>query len=169
MSYSDFDKHRSLVISLLFLAGVLVLTAMPMAAADQVPFKMTLNLMTTSIAPNPDACGTGSLVNIVGNGNATELGRFTDTQHHCIYPDSLVFDNGHFVFTAANGDLLVGSYHGFLTPTGNPTVFDVHGQWVVTGGTGRFANATGSGVASGSLNAETGLVNLKLDGTISHP
>src|SRR5205823_7288263 len=85
------------------------------------------------------------LVTIVGSGNATELGRFTDAQHHCIYANSLIFDKGQFVFTAADGDLLVGSYYGDLVPADNTGVlFEVQGHWVISGGTGRFANATGS-------------------------
>ena len=97
-------------------------------------------------------------------------GRFTDAQHHCIYANSLIFDKGQFVFTAADGDLLVGSYYGDLVPADNTGVlFEVQGHWVISGGTGRFANATGSGLASGPLNSSTGLVNLELVGTISRP
>src|SRR5438270_10167822 len=115
MNNWNFKKRQNLKV---ILAAASVFLAIPIMAADQVPFKMTLNLVTTSIAPNPDTCGSGLLVKIVGSGNATELGRFTDTQQHCIYPpDSPVFDKGQFVFTAANGDLLVGGYSGFLVPT----------------------------------------------------
>jgi hypothetical protein len=58
------------------------------------------------------------------------------------------FYDGEFVWTAANGDKLWGTYAGHMPP--NPAGYlDIQGYWFITGGTGRFEHATGEGPASG--------------------
>ena len=61
--------------------------------------------------------------------------------------------NGSTTIVAANGDRLLLSHSMTFTatPPSHPTTADSHLDWVVTGGTGRFAGATGSGQAHWSV------------------
>jgi hypothetical protein len=72
-------------------------------------------------------------------GNATHLGRFTVTADWTISPAGGI---GTSTWTAANGD----EFHTTFTRTGAPapptiTFTEIH---TITGGTGRFANASGA-------------------------
>ena len=65
-----------------------------------------------------------------------------DVQAFPIPDDVVGFAHGTFLWTHANGDTIVGTY----TAQGAPPTTDVHtADWVftITGGTGRFASATG--------------------------
>jgi hypothetical protein len=106
-------------------------------------------------------------VEIQGTGNATHLGRLTTDQSHCATPTSPAFTDGLFTLTAANGDQLLGTYSGDFVPL-DPPLFSIDGQFTFTGGTGRFAGATGGGDASGVQNLATGDATVELVGTISN-
>jgi hypothetical protein len=43
------------------------------------------------------------------------------------------------------------------------------GTWVVTGGTGRFSDATGSGTITGGANFITQMFTFEMSGTITAP
>jgi hypothetical protein len=131
----------------------------------QVPFKATFNATGTAAALPEDRCPVLT-VEIQGTGNATHLGRYTTEQSHCAAPPSLAFTDGEFTFTAANGDQIRGAYFGEFVPL-DPPLFTVDGHFTITGGTGRFAGATGDGDASGVQNLATGDVTVSLVGTIS--
>jgi len=70
------------------------------------------------------------------------------------------------VYTAANGDEL----HAASTGTSAPTATGVNFSSTITfaGGTGRFANATGSAHADGSANLAAGTSGYTLDGSIAY-
>jgi hypothetical protein len=140
----------------------------PSPAVKQVPFKGSFN-GTSTVAPGRCAVLTNA---ISGTGQITHLGRFTTAQSHCIDPtgaDPLAFTNGIFTFTAANGDTIFGTYSGDLVPTATPGLFQVDGVFTIEGGTGRFANASGGGEASGETNLAdpAGPATVILDGSIS--
>ena len=69
--------------------------------------------------------------------------------------------------TAANGDALFISRNGLsrATATGITGEFG----YIVTGGRGRFAGATGSGVGRFVIDASTNQVTTVFEGTISAP
>jgi hypothetical protein len=70
-------------------------------------------------------------------GTATHLGAYTREEHLFLNPDGTF--TGTIVFTAANGDeLWVDFAGGFVSPT------TAVGTYAFTGGTGRFADATGT-------------------------
>ena len=69
-------------------------------------------------------------------------------------------------FTAANGDKLTTAITMQLCPIA-PGIYHGAGTYVVTGGTGRFANATGSGVFDGTGNFGSGTIICALNGSIS--
>lgn len=74
------------------------------------------------------------------------------------------------VWTAANGDTITNQTTSFvLVEEVTPGVFRYEQTLVITGGTGRFANATGSATATGLINVVTGAYDGKLTGTISRP
>jgi hypothetical protein len=140
----------------------------PRAAVKRVPFKGSFN-GTSTVAPGRCAALTNA---ISGTGQITHLGHFTTAQSHCIDPtgaDPLAFTDGVFTFTAANGDTIFGTYSGRLVPTATPGLFQVDGVFTIEGGTGRFANASGGGDASGEtdLADPAGPATVILAGSIS--
>jgi len=157
---------------------VLVLGSLVTAtvSAQTTPFtaKLTFSETISAAAPGSGCVLSGQLH---GSGNSTYLGLVTATSEDCINPRDASFTAFSFssaaptgvVLVAANGDLLHLRYSGTLAPRPNaPHV--IAGAFVITGGTGRFAGATGSGSVSGSESinplAGTGQGQVVLTGTI---
>lgn len=95
-------------------------------------------------------------LSIPAEGKATHLGKSE------WYADSWVNTNqypflqtGAMTFTAANGDQLFGTFSGDGFPGENGLV-DFEGDYVITGGTGRFQGNTGSGTYYGSATGNLG-------------
>jgi hypothetical protein len=105
------------------------------------------------------------LVDGNGSGTATHLGHFIVAYDVVV---ELLTDTtfGSSVFAAANGDTLFTDIIGSGTPTENPDVHTVVEVRTITGGTGRFAGATGSFIRTFSLNLVTGVTSGSFDGTI---
>ncbi len=101
---------------------------------------------TVTIAPG----GTSS----TGTSN---LGPFTSTQSHCVSsaPPTPLSD-GQFTYTFRAGDTITGTYSGAATNSATPGVFNATENLVITGGTGRFAGATGSITSNGQLRIGPG-------------
>lgn len=73
-------------------------------------------------------------------------------------------------YTGANGDSLYQTVHDTICPTSTPNSFTLTGSFTVTGGTGRFANASGVGTVQASItftSATTGTFSGTQTGTIS--
>jgi hypothetical protein len=137
------------------------------AAGGLVPFKGTLEgVETASINPGPPPTAT---IQGVGTGHATHLGRFTYDNPHTV--DLLALHGcGTWTFTAANGDTLTASGCGDATVvSGTPptAVLSIVETGEITGGTGRFAGATGSFTVTRLL--ATGETTGSFTGTISSP
>lgn len=106
-------------------------------------------------------------VSITGPGTSTPGGSLTTELSHCTVSENpLGFTDGTFIFTYSGGDEISGTYSGALIPTATLTVFDVDGEFTITDGTGAFADATGSGSITGSLDVASGAASITLDGTI---
>jgi len=110
-------------------------------------------------------------VHVEAQGNATHLGRFTfDSQHVVNFVD--LTGAGTAELTAANGDKLMTNLTGIATPQDTPGVFFIVETLTITGGTGRFAGATGQFVVerlsfpSGPANGTT---SGSFEGTLSLP
>ena len=151
----------SLVVVVLTLFGL----AAPAVAADQVPFTATGTGEVTGVTHLP---GGLTQVDFSGSGTATHLGDYTGSatriQDH----------QGSFttiaVFIGANGtDSVFVSVGGHFERTGGSCVLTSTGTYIVTGGTGAFANATGSGTFTAEFDqcADTGFGTWT--GTISRP
>jgi len=162
---SQFKPTAGVLIPLLlaFFAAVFASTAAPAIAGDTVPFKGILSGTTISSVPL-DECHV--LSEIVNGGNATQLGRFNGTAELILNVCDLTYV-GSYVFIAANGDSISGPFTGTLTPTSIEGVFDNNELAFITGGTGRFANATGTFNLGGQIDLNTGTFSVPMQGTIS--
>jgi hypothetical protein len=92
----------------------------------------------------------------MGNSN---LGSFTASQSHCLdggppvaigAPDRPYYD-GLFTYSFASGNTLTGTYTGLLSNSGTFGQVNNVQDFLITGGTGLFANATGSFLGTGQL------------------
>jgi len=99
------------------------------------------------------------------SGHATRLGHFTGTG--AIVPTGATTFTGVFAWRAANGDLIWGSLAGVLTGAVGPGVFTYQETATILGGTGRFAGATGTQVATGTTNFITSAFDGVFDGHIT--
>jgi len=157
-------KH-SLSMKFLVLMVTLLVGSLAVTATER-PF----SLNGTGVAV-PILDGSGNVVGAepTGSGNATHLGMFTNTGKVAFTPDAsnpnILHPSGGGVYGAANGDklnfvIIVGALD--LT-TGIGT-----GDFEFTGGTGRFANATGHTSGVIQQNVITGAYELTLVGKIDY-
>src|SRR6476659_6258833 len=121
------------------------LAAAPGAAtAEEVPFKASLT-GNAHLSPTDDPVVLRN--DETGEGTATHLGKFTwadvEYANFGVIPGGVVVA-GSFTMTAANDDELSGTFItvGYFDSDGNLVI---HGRYRFTGGSGRFADATGSG------------------------
>lgn len=74
-------------------------------------------------------------------------------------------------YTGANGDSVFQTVHDTICPTSTPNAFTLTGSFTITGGTGRFVSATGSGTVHASItftSATAGTFSGTQTGTISY-
>jgi hypothetical protein len=150
--------------TILPLLTALALSGMTASASENLPFRLgdegTITFTSQSTATT------------AGTGNATHLGRImSDGSLTIVGQTSCNGDVGFLAemqdtFTAANGDEVSTAITMQLCPIA-PGIYHGVGTYVVTGGTGRFASATGSGVFDGTGNFNTGTIICALTGTIS--
>ena len=145
------------VVAVLGLAG-------PVAAGEQVPFKGVLDGDVTR-TPVDD---THVRVDIEADGVATLLGHFALEVPHLVDTTTRTAA-GYYVFTAANGDTLTAEFTGRAGPSGIPGVVRIVEEAVITGGTGRFAGATGSFTAVRLYDPVAGTTTGEFEGSISTP
>ena len=159
-------KFRSLTTGFA-LAVVAVLGASgPAAAGDLVPFHGRLVGDVTNPPLDPPVVFPHLSVLVEATGQATRLGRFTLEFPHIVdLRDSSAI--GTYTFTAANGDTLTADVVGQGTPTGTPGVFYIVEVATITGGTGRFAGATGSFTVERLSDRIAGTTVGSFEGTIS--
>jgi hypothetical protein len=101
-------------------------------------------------------------------GNATHLGRFAAAWEEEInLPTNSGIGSGQMV--AANGDSIFYDFTGQGTPTGTPNQVSVVLLATLTGGTGRFAGASGSFVVELAVDLGAGLSAGSFEGTIVVP
>jgi hypothetical protein len=159
---------RSLPLFVLW--AVVAVAALPSLAAKPAqspggPFKGSADEQAISAVPVDEDT---VFVTTVGEGQATHLGHFTFVSPHLSGLSDFSID-GTQLFTAANGDELRATLLGNLAPVVDATghvylVGDVTGT--ITGGTGRFANATGTFTLHIEFDTETFHSISTIDGTI---
>jgi hypothetical protein len=153
---------------LLAVLGLLtVVSAFPAAfASHSTPFNGSGTGTFTDTSP--------TTVLITGTGNYDHLGlttlRFPSTitgPAVCGGFTATEQDN----YTGANGDSVYLTVHDTICPTSTPGAFQLDGSFTITGGTGRFANASGSGTVSAAVtftSATSGTFTGKQTGTITY-
>ena len=130
------------------------------AMAAETPFRGSFQAVETDAVQFPALTVAG-----IGAGNATQLGKFTMTYDAVVNLVTRV-GIGSFEFVAANGDRLFVDTLGQATPTGTPNVVSIVEILTITGGTGRFAGASGTLISTRLLDQVTGNTSGSFDGTI---
>jgi hypothetical protein len=145
----------------LFLASTMF--AAPATAKKTLPFKGSLQAVETYTLNFPTLT-----VDAAGSGNATHLGRFTLNYHVTVQlsPDGSGIGSASARFVAANGDSLFADGSGQATVTDTPNVDRIVETYTITGGTGRFATASGSFRVERLVNLATGATSGMFDGNI---
>ena len=144
-------------------ALAVLLLARPVAAAEQVPFQGDLQGVVTRAGVPPIVS-----VNVSATGIATGLGQFALSIPHTVDLTTRTA-TGTYVFVAANGDTLTGTFVGHSTPTAMPNVLAIEEAVTITGGTGRFAGAEGSFVCQRLYDSAAGTTTGSFEGTITSP
>jgi hypothetical protein len=132
-------------------------------AASAVSFRGRLD-GTSAITPLTPPLAS---VVISASGQASLLGRFLLSMPHTVNFATRV-GIGTFSFAAANGDTVSGTFTGQAQPIGGTTLSIVE-QATITGGTGRFADATGAFTIQRVFDQATSITTGSFEGTISAP
>jgi hypothetical protein len=172
-------RIKRLVLSLALVAAVATeIIAVPQhaAAASLVPFHASMNETFMSHAPSCDPnliCSP-----ITGTGLATHLGKTSEAGE--VFVDLLnppapgcLSETRTVILTGANGDQITLALTGQTCVTagqpGTLTIATAADAWVVTGGTGRYSGATGSGTDTALINGATLTAVTTFSGTLSTP
>ena len=138
------SRLRRLLRPGLVLAAVAVLAVPVAQAGAQVPFKGSDG---GSWGIGSHDCGALVPVFVDTAGTATHVGRYAYASQECADLGGGTFA-GAFTITAANGDTLTGTYAGTFT-VDEAGAIHYEQTNTVSGGTGRFAGASGSFHVSG--------------------
>ncbi len=126
-----------------------------------VPFKAVFQVQSAVTQQGPPL-----LISATGTGYGTPIGKSSFVGHAQVDASNNFTDNG--IITASNGDQIFETAKG-PGPVVDPTNgnFLIISQNIITGGTGKYAGATGSytTIAHGNVNSPDGIDSLK--GTIT--
>jgi hypothetical protein len=164
-------------IAILGVVAILAFTAGPvLAKGDQaVPFKATL--WGNEVTFNP-VIPAGRCIEMAGvadalttfrvSGYATHLGWVDVVAEHCSDFDTVTYGDGRLTITAANGDVLKGTYTNGESTSPPPETGFRDEFTFIDGGTGRFAFASGGGTEVGAFNVVTFDSWVYMEGVISY-
>ena len=168
-----FNRNRLLsdlrLVTALLLAGfaaAFVSAPTPASARDQVPFRAAFGTEVQIEFVYPFF-----YISVTGEGNATHLGATSAVTDNQIVNVNTGMATATYTLTGANGDTVVLEmiFQTIFLPN-NAVTFE--GTYTVTGGTGRFCGATGSGGLAGSAfvtGPNTAIGSFSVAGTISSP
>jgi hypothetical protein len=126
-----------------FVAPIVLLIASALAApslaGDTVPLKGQGSFTPTGQTVDPSTGNVIIFANVAGT--LSHLGQFTGTATEVLFAPDYVSFTVDTILVAANGDQLFVTYDGMFVDAQNDSV----GTFEITGGTGRFAGASGSG------------------------
>jgi hypothetical protein len=148
-----------MLVALVAAFSVSLTTVVGSAGAAQTRFKGTVRAVETVVAVPPTASLTRD-----GTGTSTYLGKYTE---HIVMTIDLptMSSTGAATFTAANGDTVTSTVVGQATPT-DATTFSIVEIYTITGGTGRFAGATGTFTLQSTVDETTGISSGTFSGVI---
>jgi hypothetical protein len=136
-------------------------------ADEQVPFRGAFTTEFETVVEFPII-----YVLVIGHGTATHLGKATAVTTDQAVNIITGAGTATYTLTAANGDTVVLEMEFQMTPSPDPDRREFEGIYTVTGGTGRFAGATGGGMLNGSVTftgPNNGVGSFTVVGTISSP
>ncbi len=102
---------------------------------------------------------------ITGTGKGTPIGKSTFVANDNAANFPLL--TGSQIITAENGDQIFSTHSGSANGPDKNGILLITLNNVITGGTGRFADASGSFIAKGKTNTMTGTGTVSFDGTIT--
>jgi hypothetical protein len=149
----------------------LLLSASLCATAAAAPAEQAFELKgTLQEIPGPSArCASKFGGTILGAGNSALLGRVVFISSDCITPMGplYTFSDGRFIITTVTGEQVYASYSGQFVPTGEGTTYVFsNASFQITGGSGRYARASGGGALNGTEDMVTGRGKVQLTGRI---
>jgi hypothetical protein len=130
-------SNESLNVGPQFGSSELVPSQNQVLSGTELPFRGSLTTIETNVIAPPNL-----LVDGTGQGSGTHLGRYTAT-YTAVVDLATSTSTGTITFTAANGDLLSATFLGVGEEI-EPGVASLTEVATITGGTGRFAAATGT-------------------------
>ena len=162
MLTATMKKLQKAILAAPLLLGILTGVVYGATVAEELPFKGTLQAFETYQLDIPNQT---LFVTANGSGNATRLGRYSVEYGVAV---SLVSGGGpaSIQLVAANGDAIFASGSGQGSPTALPDVAMIVEVYTITGGTGRFAGASGSFTVVRLVNTVTGVTSGTFDGNI---
>lgn len=107
----------------------------------------------------------GSLHHLAGSGNGSRLGRFTYTAEITV-DDATGNGTGTVVWTAANGDTISATTAGTIIDFTDSGI-TIRETQAISGGSGRFAGASGTIVVTRTLDFATGYTSGTYSGTVN--
>ena len=119
------------------------------AVAAETPFKGTVNAVETVEPSSPRPPHSS------GRHGHRHVSRQVHRAHRVDRSTFRRVSTGAATFTAANGDTLTTTVVGRATPT-TPGVLSIVEDYTITGGTGRFAGATGTFTLQSTLDPDNG-------------
>jgi hypothetical protein len=153
----------SAAIALLLLIVLASTTFAAPSAERQLLFKGSMQAVETHVVTFPTFT-----LDATGSGNATQLGVFTMSFHGQVYIPTQA-GTVSATLVAADGSSLYTDGVGQGTTTENPDFVSIVEIHTITGGTGRFAGASGSFTVERLIQRSTGVSSGTISGIIVLP
>jgi hypothetical protein len=154
----------SILIALLLIALFVSATlAAPARGGRELPLRGSIEAIETYSVNFPIMSVTAS-----GSGRAAQLGQFSVSYQVEVNLVTLA-GIGSAQFVAANGDSIYANGIGQATETETPGVVNVVENFTITGGTGRFAGASGTITLDRVVDTNTGITSGVISGTLVLP
>ncbi len=150
-------------------AALAVLVAMPVLGSQARP---TSGRFTAQAVPAEPRCGTDALtLGFEIQGTAAQLGVLTGVGSNCTEPtlttEAVDIWDGVALFTASDGSTLTSVGSGSQdSPIAGRAAFTV--TYSITGGTGRFAGASGEWIVTGIIDFTTGQLVGEMTGWLAY-
>jgi hypothetical protein len=154
----------STTIALMLITVVGSATFAASAAGRELLVKGSIQSLETYVVNFPVMSVTAS-----GSGHAGQLGKFTVSYSVQVNLLTNEGTGGVAEFVASNGDRLFAEGTGQAAETGTPGIFSIVENYTISGGTGRFAGASGNITLDRMVDITTGATSGTISGNIVLP